>query len=84
MTQFRPLFRTVRADGATCSLALTENDTWVLLLDQTLIDTGPTAGGGVEEAVDKFRALVTGTPERKFARACSERTSPIARTQATP
>ena len=59
---FRPLFRTVRADGAVCSLTFAEDGAWMLLLDQKLIDTGRSSGGGVEEAVNRFRALSTGMP----------------------
>lgn len=62
MTPFRPLFRTVRADGATCSLTFADDGTWMLLLDQKLIDTGRSSGGGVKDAVDRFRALSTGMP----------------------
>ncbi|HEV2292822.1 MAG TPA: hypothetical protein VGR35_03150 [Tepidisphaeraceae bacterium] len=57
MTPFRPLFRTVRADGAVYSLTFANDGTWTILLDQALIETGPTADCGVEKAVEKFTAL---------------------------
>lgn len=70
MARFRPLFRTVRADGATCSLMFADDGTWTVLLDQAQVATGNTSAGGVEEAVDQFKAISTGAAaatERKLA-----------------
>ncbi len=69
MTRLRPLFRTVRADGAVYSLTFADDGTWMILLDQERIETGRTAGAGVEEAVDKFKTLAMTMPARKLARA---------------
>lgn len=70
MTRFRPLFRIVRADGAAYTLTFADDGTWTIRLDHSLIDTGRTTGGGVEEAVEKFKAIAMAAPsQRKLARA---------------
>lgn len=69
MTRTRPLFRTVRADGAACTLSFAEDDTWTIRLDEELIETGRTMGAGVEQAVDRFKALSSGALPRRLAAA---------------